>query len=164
MCKRSNISYERNIKFMFAHVNHMCKRSNIFIFYGSMPKDVFSLTPPQPMSNVASCRCASAKERYEPTPPQPISNVASFCVHATPRYHDRIIPCTTPKYTTAKNNNSGAPCQPIAKHNWPHCHNHSLDSGLSSLKQPGVGVFSWHPGHVHCGVFHTVLWANDDSI
>ena len=64
MCKRSNISYERNIKFMFAHVNHMCKRSNILFLYGSMPKDVFSLTPPQPMSNVASCRCASAKERY----------------------------------------------------------------------------------------------------
>ena len=35
--------------------------------------------------------------------------------HPTPPDHDRIIPCTTSKYTTAKNNNpSGAASQPVA--------------------------------------------------
>jgi hypothetical protein len=98
MCKRTNIFYERNIRLVFAHVNSMCKSSNIFYmnetsnlcsrtwttcasvaayFYGSMPQDIIIPTPPHPISNVASCRCASAKERYYPQP--------------TPPYHDRII-------------------------------------------------------------------------
>ena len=35
-----------------------------YFLLGSMPKDVIIPTPPHLISNVASCRCASAKERY----------------------------------------------------------------------------------------------------
>ena len=79
MCKRSNIFYECNIKLVFAHVNSICKSSNTkhqffrtqwttcasveeyFLMVACHRTLLFP--PPHPISNLSSCRCASAKER-----------------------------------------------------------------------------------------------------
>ena len=96
-----------SIKPMLTYGNNMHKRSNMF-HQRNISVATCSISPhptPTSISNVASCWRASAQERYL-APPHP----------TVPAY--LAIPCTTSKYTIAKNDNpSRAASQPIAINN-----------------------------------------------
>ena len=105
------------------------------------------ISPIRPISSVASC---SAKERYLPQP--------------TPPYHDRIIPCRTSKYTTAKNNNpSGAASQPIAYNSQKNgCSEgervRKREWKRGSLKQRGLNHQILKSLVIHMWSFIPVMW------
>ena len=82
--------------------------------------------PPHPISNVASCRCASAKECQGTflAPPHPTSPHGPSCWRASAKEphptsaHRTSMPCTTSRYTIAKIDNLfSAASQPITKKN-----------------------------------------------
>ena len=69
----TKIYVQRYVQDCASVATYMCCFRDIEHMLAQHARQMTHPTPPHPISNVASCRCANAKERYQPhpTPPHP---------------------------------------------------------------------------------------------